>query len=86
MRIENERTSFLSRKKGKKSEMLRFYVQNGELHCGDGPGRGYYLFIGEIETALAKGRFQKILSRKLTEEEERRIKNGESSRTSGATL
>lgn len=77
MRIENERTSFLSHKKGKKSEMVRFILIDGQFHRDSGyRGRGYYLFEEEIDLALKKGRFAKIVHRPLLEEEERRIRNG----------
>lgn len=86
MIVENERTSFLTRKKGKKSEMVRFYLVNGELYRGKGPGRGYYLHEEEIDIALKKGSFTRILHRPIKEEEERRIRNGESAGSNGSAL
>lgn len=77
MKRENGRTSFLSRKKERRESLLRFVVIDGEIYPDpkqEMKGRGYYLLEEEIQLAIEKKAFNRIVHRPLTEIEIERIK------------
>ena len=76
MQRENGRRSFLSKEVLKREDLFRFAYLNGEIYPDpekDLGGRGYYLKPEEIEVALKKGAFRRILHRELSPSELERI-------------
>lgn len=76
MRRVNERTSFLSYRKGPRSSLLRFVCLGGKIlydKRGDSKGRGAYLFPEEITLALKGNAFERAFKKKLTAQEKEEI-------------
>jgi len=70
--------SFGSLKRYPRSALIRFVVREGRLQVDEKqilPGRGAYLLLEEIPTALQKKAFCKAFKRSLSQEEEEAIKD-----------
>ena len=77
MKRENPRTDIATRKEFPKSELLRLVLSDGVVLVdkeGRLPGRGYYLKPENLDLAIKKRVFLRLLHRELTEEELTRIK------------
>ena len=77
MKVANQRTDVLSRKRYSREDLVRFVVISGVLTRDDNqklPGRGVYLKKGMGEEAIKKSSFNKILHRPLTLNEEEEVR------------
>lgn len=77
MLIRNKRRDILTRKEDEASNMIRFIILDGTLSVNPLPysGRGYYIHKENVNKAIEKKVFERLLKRPLNDKEKEALLN-----------